>query len=358
MPIVPLFGHETLRARLTDAVRRGALAGSVLLHGPAGVGKQRLALEVARALLCAGSPAPCGTCQGCRFSAELTHPDLHWYFPRPRLKDGDATPADVEADFAEAVAERSAAHGLYARPTGLHALYLPTVRTMLRQAAMTPALGPRKVFVVGDAERLVSQEGADQAANAFLKLLEEPPADTTLLLTSSEPGALLPTIRSRVVAVRVPPLAEAAVRAFVGHDVVRARLDAMQGMPRSVEERLRLAVGRPGRLLEGEEQDGAAAAARRLVEAAESGSRARWLRAAGTLGVAKARGGFATTLEALTPLLHERVRLAVQRGDDRRAVRLSRTMLAVEVAKERARGNVNPQLAGAALLRELASALR
>ena len=52
------------------------------------------------------------------------------------------------------------------------------------------------------------------------------------------------------------------------------------------------------------------------------------------------------------------MRLAVQRGDDRRAVRLSRTMLAVEVAKERARGNVNPQLAGAALLRELASALR
>jgi DNA polymerase-3 subunit delta' len=52
---------------------------------------------------------------------------------------------------------------------------------------------------------MVPQEGADAAANAFLKLLEEPPADTTLILTSSEPGALLPTIRSRVVALACGP---------------------------------------------------------------------------------------------------------------------------------------------------------
>ena len=358
MSIVPLFGHEALRGRLVDAVRRGSLVGSVLLHGPAGVGKQRLALEIARTLLCGDDAPPCGACQPCRYAAGLTHPDLHWYFPRPRLKDGDASPAEVAADFGDAVAERVAADGLYARPTGLQALYLPTVRAMLRQASITPALGRRKVFVVGDAERMVSQEGADQAANAFLKLLEEPPADTTILLTSSEPGALLPTIRSRVLAVRVAPLPEPAVRAFLGHDAVRVRLGAMAGLPRGDDERVRLAAGRPGRLLDGEEQESATLVARRLLEAAESGSRARALRAAATLGVAKARGGFAGMLEALTPLLHERVRLAVERGDERRAVRLGRSVVAVEIAKEQARGNVNPQLAGAALLRELSAALR
>jgi DNA polymerase-3 subunit delta' len=358
VPIVPLFGHEALRARLVGAACRGELAGSVLLHGPAGVGKQRLALEVARALLCSGAEPPCGACQGCRFAGDLTHPDLHWYFPRPRLKDGDAGPAEVESDFAEAVAERAAANGLYARPPGTSGLYLPTVVAMLRQASMTPALGRRKVFVVGDAERMVSQEGADQAANAFLKLLEEPPADTTLLLTSSEPGALLPTIRSRVVAVRVAALPEHDVRRFLEDEVVRARLDAADGMPRAPEERLRLAAGRPGRLLDRGDDEAAALTARRLLEAAESGSRARWLRAAAGLGVAKARGGFADALDALTPLLHDRVRLAVQRGDEPRAVRLGRAMMAVEAAKDRSRGNVNPQLTGAALLRELAAALR
>ena len=90
-----------------------------------------------------------------------------------------------------------------------------TTRLIVQQAVRTPSLARRKVFVVGDAERMVPQLANPEAANAFLKLLEEPPADTTIILTSSEPGALLPTIRSRVVSVRVPPLSEAAVRAFL-----------------------------------------------------------------------------------------------------------------------------------------------
>ncbi|HEX5580494.1 MAG TPA: hypothetical protein VFX39_02885, partial [Gemmatimonadaceae bacterium] len=240
MPIVPLFGHEALRARLEDAARRGVLPASILLHGPAGVGKQRLALELARVLLCTGtltgSAALCGACQSCRFSAELTHPDLHWLFPRPRLKDGDATADEVAADFATAVAERVSNHGLYPPPPGNEGIYVATIRALVRRASVSPALSRRKVFVVGEAERMVPQEGADQAANAFLKLLEEPPEDTVLLLTSSEPGALLPTIRSRVVAVRVPPLGADEVRAFVEHPEVRPRVASGGARGPSTEE--------------------------------------------------------------------------------------------------------------------------
>src|SRR6185312_2271062 len=94
-------------------------------------------------------------------------------------------------------------------------IYVATVRSLVQHAAKTPAMGRRKVLIVGDAERMVPQEGSDAAANAFLKLLEEPPADTTIVLTSSEPGSLLPTIRSRVVSMRVPPVSEQAVRAFL-----------------------------------------------------------------------------------------------------------------------------------------------
>src|ERR687890_755028 len=113
---------------------------------------------------------------------------------------------------------------------------------------MLPAMGRKKVFVVGDAERMVAQEGSDQAANAFLKLLEEPPANTTIILTSSEAGALLPTIRSRVVAVRVAPLPEASVRQFLADPTVDPVLrDA--GAPPSADERVRLAQGAPGALL-------------------------------------------------------------------------------------------------------------
>jgi len=76
-------------------------------------------------------------------------------------------------------------------------------------------MGRRSVFVVGDAEAMVPQAASQQAANAFLKLLEEPPDDTYLVLTSSRRSALLPTVRSRVVGVRVPPLREEEVADFL-----------------------------------------------------------------------------------------------------------------------------------------------
>lgn len=358
VPILPLAGHEALASRLTAAARAGTLPGSLLLHGPPGVGKQRLALEVARTLLCADATAPCGCCQACRFAGELTHPDLHWYFPRPRLRDGDPAPAEVEADYAEAIAERVAAGGLYARPSGSEGLYVATVRALVARAAVSPAFGHRKVFVVGDAERMVSQEGADQAANALLKLLEEPPADTTIVLTSSEPGALLPTIRSRVVAMRVAPLPAAAMATFLADDRVRAALGrARVGDGRS-DEWLRLAGGVPGRLLQGGDAGDGLALARRLLEGAESGSRARWLRASFSAGGTKARGAFADALDGLTVLIHARVREAVGRGDERRAARLGAALVRVEEAKERARGNVSPALTAAALSRRLDAAAR
>src|SRR4029079_16580595 len=221
MPLVPLYGHERLRERFTEAYARGALPASMLLQGQRGVGKQRLALWLGQLLLCEGEGVrPCGKCSQCRFSRDLTHPDLRWIFPRPRLKDGDPSVDDVREDYAEAIAERVANGGLYAPPSGSDGIYVATVRAIVRTAAMSPALARRKVFVIGDAERMVPQEGSDAAANPFLKLLEEPPADTTLVLTSSESGALLPTIRSRVVSVRVPRLADDEVRAFLADERV------------------------------------------------------------------------------------------------------------------------------------------
>jgi DNA polymerase-3 subunit delta' len=358
VPIVPLFGHEALRARLEDAVRAHEVPASLLLHGPAGVGKQRLALHLAQCILCTAATPPCGACQGCRFTLELTHPDLHWYFPRERLKDADPSAAEVEEYYAEGRRERAEARGLYTPPPGNHGIYVSTIRALVRRASLSPALGPRKIFIVGDAERMASQEGAEQAANAFLKLLEEPPADTVLILTSSEAGALLPTIRSRVVCVRVAPLGEAAVRDFLEHESVRARLAGTLGRRGAEDELVAMAGGCPGRLLESVEEGEGALAARRLLEAAEGRSRARLLRAGFGLGATRARGGFASTLEHLTVLLHRRVREAAERGDERRAVALARAMVAVEEAKERARGNVNPQLAGTWLLRQLAGAFR
>ena len=163
---------------------------------------------------------------------------------RARASRGaDPAAQDILDDQAEAVRARVAAFGLYAPPSGSDAIFVATVRALVQFAAYSPSIAKRKVIVVGDAERMVPQEGADQAANAFLKLLEEPPADTTIILTSSEPGSLLPTIRSRVVSRARRAAPERRRRGISSRtDVAKARSPSW--ICRSSDERSHRARGR------------------------------------------------------------------------------------------------------------------
>lgn len=354
VPLLPVYGHVALRERLREAVERDGLPASLLLHGPRGIGKQQLALWLARALLCDRSdamPRPCGACKACRMAAALHHPDLHWFFPRPRLKGGEPEPEDIREDIAEAIAARMETSGVYEAPGGDEGIFVATVRAVVQTAALSPAMSRRKVFVIGDADRMIAQEGLEYAANAFLKVLEEPPANTSLILTSSEPGALLPTIRSRVVMLRVPPLGDADVRAFLADPTVSSQLDLGS---QSIDDAVRVAAGAPGRIIDAGVWRAALADAKKLLAAAEARDRGPAMRLAFAQSTAGARGKFSDTLDALTTLLHERARNAAERGESRTAAGAARAVDAVEQIKELAGGNVNPQLLTSSLLRRLA----
>ncbi|HEY5059962.1 MAG TPA: hypothetical protein VII52_00440 [Gemmatimonadaceae bacterium] len=351
MPLLPLYGHAVLKERLRAAVSRSALPASLLLQGPRGIGKQQLGLWLARLLLCEHPErAPCGDCKACRMANALQHPDLHWYFPRPRLKDSDPDLAAVRGDNVDAIMERMADDGVYEPPGGEEAIFVATVRAIVQTATMSPAMGRRKVFVIGDADRMVAQEGSDQAANAFLKLLEEPLADTTIILTSSEPGALLPTIRSRAVTVRVPPLSDDDVRAFLADPAVSEQLDPGR---QTITDLVQLSGGAPGRLIGRASWQTALGQARRILDAAVATDRGARMRVALGQGASGARGKFSDTLDALTVLLHQRSQSAVEHGDELHASAAARAVEAVERAKELAYGNVNPQLLTASLLHEI-----
>lgn len=352
MPLVPLFGHDALRRRLANSASRSALPASLLIEGRRGIGKQRLALWLGQLLLCTGEgERPCGVCTNCRYSAELVHPDLRWFFPRPRQANADPAAQEILDDQAEAVRARAADFGLYAPPSGSDAIYVATVRALVQFAAYSPSVAKRKVIIVGDAERMVPQEGADQAANAFLKLLEEPPSNTTIILTSSEPGSLLPTIRSRVVSLRVAPLPNSAISAFLHDPHVRKALGDLD-LPASESERIALAAGAPGTLL-GVTASGEAMKVARSILSATTGARGDRIRAAFALSSAGARGGFSELLDALTVALHGRIREASISGNSRAGEAASRAIDLVEGAKLRANGNVNPQLVASAMIRAM-----
>ena len=171
---------------LQRSLRNGRLAHALLLAGPQGVGKELAAGALAARLLCHDPPAdevePCGACESCRLLASGNHPDFHLIHRGLHRQHPDRTIRESK---------------------GL-SLVVDVVRHFLIEPAYTsPSLGRRRVFVVRDAERM-----NEAAQNAFLKTLEEPGADVVILLESSRPAALLPTIRSRVVPIAFGRLEE------------------------------------------------------------------------------------------------------------------------------------------------------
>ena len=338
MGLTPVYGHRALLDRLAGAIASSRFPQAVLLTGPRGVGKQRLALWVAQGLLCEGGPAaPCGECQACQMVNGLRHPDLHWFVPIPRPKaDTDRQIAEAAETLGEVIATRRE-RPLWTAPDGLANHSLASVRLLQRAVSLTPAMGHRKVILLGDAERLVVQEDSP-AANAMLKVLEEPPANTTLLLTTSEAQALLPTIRSRVAPIRVQRLSDQDVGAFLSRELDPPLKGA------ELEHRIGQAEGSIGRALERQGGgQGADHAAERFLAAVRGGP-AAWARLALGQIPWSARGEFTAMLDALA--LRLRAEIGAQASQSMASLRARVAALqAVESIRADAQGNVNPQLA-------------
>jgi DNA polymerase III subunit delta' len=375
----PLRGHQDARERLARAAAGGTLPQSILLHGPAGIGKERLGLWLAQLLVCdaPGSGGPCQQCHSCRLAERIEHPDIHWFFPLPRPD------ASSPEKLREKLEESRGVELQARRANRLHlptyerapAYFLATIQTLQQIASVRPSMGNRKVLVVGDADLMVPQESSQEAANAFLKLLEEPPAHLTLILTTSRPGALLPTILSRVLPYRLLPLSQRDVLDFL---TAECEVDGDQG-----EELSSLAagsIGRAVRLLPGEDGPGSLAkqraAGRALLVAALSGGPVQRLGAAHEQAPAGARAELAGQLDAFAIWLRDLLAVvsggeAVNVGSEARALldrAASRSNIhplgvadaiqAVAEAREMAYGNVNPQLIVADLLRRVQRNLR
>lgn len=360
MTIGPLVGHRDLRQRLAAAIDGDRLPQVLLFVGPEGVGKQRLALWTVQRMFCQDSSSvePCGSCGPCRRVLGLAHPDLHWIVPIPRPKAGDPDKQVEEAAEAlgEVMAERRR-QPLWGSPDGMSAHGIATARLVSRRAALTPGEASRKVFVIGHAERLVPQESSPEAANALLKLLEEPPRDTVMILTTTDLHRVLPTIRSRATSLRVNPIPDEEVAAFL-----REHLDPLPA-PSVLEERVQRAEGAIGiAVAESGPARKAHDAAVDLLEAVAKGEGTR-LEACLSQPPFQARGEFTAILDALASTLGDAARESTGERPRREVPkalrrmrdpgRLAEAIIKVQETREMAQGNMNPQLLLAALTRDL-----
>jgi len=264
------FGQPRIEALAEAMLSRFRAAGSFLFEGPAGVGKEAFAVELGRLLNCEAEgscppraefrrdavaakpaaasrtaghgaaaraktpPAPSAgeaRCSSCRKFDRLQHPDLLLVFPTPRDTWDESVPKsktdEIKLTTLGQILQAKAADPYHKpdfdRPTNIQAEVLRD--HVLPKVQQRPVEGRFKVIVLSDADQMAHDIG-----NVLLKTLEEPPADCVLVLTTTVPQRLLPTIVSRCQRMQFAPLApdwmEPRLQSLHGAAPAQARLAA------------------------------------------------------------------------------------------------------------------------------------
>lgn len=183
MPLVRfdnIIGQEMAAAHLQNALRTGQISQAYIFSGEPGTGKMDLAMAFAAALQCTdrqeenGRVEPCGKCHSCLQMAGANHPDVI-----------------------------TVTNALVGAETKTDTVGVKAARFIQKDVVIKPYEGPYKIYIIPDADKM-----NQQAQNALLKTLEEPPSYAILLLLSVSTAAFLPTVLSRCVTLRLQPVPE------------------------------------------------------------------------------------------------------------------------------------------------------
>ena len=166
--------HEDIMDKLIFNIRQGVSQHAYIFEGERGAGSRECAMLFAAALVCEKQEvAPCGSCNACILAKAGNHPDIHILSP---LKDKKNIVVDQ-------------------------------IRGLLKDAYKKPYENEKKVYIVA-----YGDEMNEQAQNAFLKLLEEPPEYAVFVILAENPEGLLLTVRSRCETIKFPPVPEEKVK--------------------------------------------------------------------------------------------------------------------------------------------------
>lgn len=195
---------------------------SYLFVGAAGVGKRTMAVVLAKALCCENSTYDaCDECYRCQAIERLSYPDVRIIYPVP--------PGATENDIS-LLLKNYAWGKLRPESPSNGSISIDRIRELKYEMGFRPIAGRRRVFIVIDADKMTNE-----AANSFLKTLEEPQVQTSFILTTERSSALLPTIRSRCQPVRFFGIPKSAISDFLekkfsaSKEIARIAADVAEG---------------------------------------------------------------------------------------------------------------------------------
>lgn len=162
MKLTNFIGNEKVIDRLSKLMENGRFPHALIIEGEEGIGKKTLAKDIACALVCRGDDKPCGECSQCKKAIAAIHPDISEYIPA-----GTA-----------------------------NSFHVDTVRNIINDAYVQPNEADYKIYILANAHCM-----NQNAQNALLKILEEPPKYVVFILTTNSKSALLSTVLSRSVCV-------------------------------------------------------------------------------------------------------------------------------------------------------------
>ena len=218
---------------ICHAMESGRLPHALLFHGPQGTGKEGHALELAAMLNCTGKDdkGPCGHCPSCKKTKSFQHENIKLILPLPRGKISSSNDPSIKAfrnekaldDYLDMLKEKSEDPYYNIQVTGANTILINSVREIKQDISMSTVNNEWKVILIFQAEKLCLPSPA--AAHALLKILEEPPDKTVILLVSSHPNIILDTILSRCQRLYFPPIPNAVIQNQLedaGHDPIQA----------------------------------------------------------------------------------------------------------------------------------------
>lgn len=342
-----IIGNAPIKEIMRRMLLQKRVPRSLIFAGAEGVGKKQFALELAKAVICQNPKnfEACDLCAACKRAGKFTFPA-----------------ADKKDDFERVIFSEHPDVGTVVPYK--NSILVDAVRELEREANFRPFEAKARFFIIDDAEKLSSAK--DNAANALLKTLEEPPPTSYIFLVTSRPDALLPTILSRCQILRFAPVPVKEIEAHL--------LSTQKFSPGDAELVAKLSDGSVGNALETDAskfRERRAAMLNVLDSLLVKKDRSILLRAAEDMNDAKNKDNYDAALETLETLIHDvwTLRLGNKEqivnadiekqltnlAESADAKRLAAWLVQIETTRQNFNVNLNRKIATDALFMQMAN---